>query len=184
MSYSVVVFLIEATARVLVERIDAQVEAAAASASASVGEEAAPVGVHDAIHAEQVHGLRPLHAGHRRGGAGRRDHGRGAGVGRGNRAAVACRCRRRHDLVRLDHRRDIVFPRALLHDKLAAVLQLLQLQFFLLPVALLLLLGGSRSRSRRFLQRQVGDGVDPHPDELLADVCVPVVLDLVVRPAR
>ena len=68
-----VVVLIEAAAAagVLVERIDGAQAEAAASASAGAGEEeAAPAGVHDAIHAEQVHGLRPLrrlHAGRRRG---------------------------------------------------------------------------------------------------------------------
>ena len=67
-----VVVLIEAAAAagVLIERIDAAQAEAAGSASASAGEEAAPAGVHDAIHAEQVHGLRPLrllHAGRRRG---------------------------------------------------------------------------------------------------------------------
>jgi hypothetical protein len=161
--------------QVLVERVD----------------EAHAAGVHDAVHAEQVPAglgtLRRLHDAGRgrcggRGRAGRRDHGRRAG-GRGGDGA------RRGDLVRLDQRQFLRLCRWLLQD-LAAVLRRLllrRLRFLLWRFWGLLHLQGRRGSCRSrglLLQWEVGDGVDAHPEELLPDVGVPVVLDLVVRPPR
>jgi hypothetical protein len=144
----------------MVEQIDVAYAGAAAA-----GQDARPVHVHDAVHLEEVDGVR---AGRCHGGRGGRGAGRRHGSGRGRRGGgrdlrLSCDAHQRRPLI---------------------------------PVVVLV--GAGRSMRRIFplllmcrqgftgfgsaAERPVRDGVNAHLPELLLDVCVPVVLDLVVRP--
>jgi hypothetical protein len=138
-----------------------QIDVAYADAAAA-GQDARPVHVHDAVHLEEADGVR---AGRCHGGRGGRGAGRRHGSGRGGRGGgrdlrVSCHAHQRCTLVLVGAGRSMRR---------------------ILPLLLLLCRQGFTGLGWA-AERPVRDGVNAHPPELLLDVCVPVVLDLVVRP--
>ncbi|BAT07970.1 Os09g0401050, partial [Oryza sativa Japonica Group] len=145
----------------------------------------------DVVEPHQVHRLRPLHdrqqpllvdaaAAARRRRRGRRLCRRAGGV------ADDVARRREDDVVQVQHGHLVgaehvvagAGARRAFHGSRRLLLHLLLL------LRHLLLRRAAVGQRRSRVEGLVCDGVDPHLPELLLDVRVPVVLDLVVRPAR